>query len=133
MEYEQGYLMKSDEARRDAESGALSERGTLDAWFDVGYYALLGACPREERMAVDHPSPEVASKGALSLSAPSQVGVRYARLRYAVVKGLPRLAEVRDWATEVRAAAGKAVDDGRQVDSPVGIGPSAAAASKGTA
>lgn len=104
MTYERAFLDRSNEALQDAVSGALSARGTLDAFFEAGYLALLGACTAGERTAVDHPSAQLVAEGASRLGVDSKVGIRYASLKYSDDEELPALDELRSWATQVRAA-----------------------------
>jgi hypothetical protein len=112
--YDRTFLDMSDEALQNAESGALSVRGTLDAYFEAGYLALLGACTRRERVVVDHPSTRLVAEGASRLGVDSKVGVRYATLKYSVGEELPTLDEVRSWTAQVRAAAGGGPLDNRR-------------------
>jgi hypothetical protein len=88
----------------DAATGLLSPRGSADAAFDGGYFALLSVLTRDERVALQHPSEKAVILASQRLGLDPRQGLALACTRYSAEEW-PAPGEVIAWAESVRAQA----------------------------
>lgn len=103
------HMRLSDTYMNDATSGAMSPRGSCDAAFESGYFALLSALTSDERAASSHPSELLVVLASRRLGLDPSPGVALAAVRYSP-EAWTSLEDVVAWAEKVRARARELAD-----------------------
>ena len=98
------HMRLSDTYMNDATSGAMSPRGSCDAAFESGYFALLSALTSDERAASSHPSELLVALASRRLGLDPSPGVTLVATRYSP-EAWTSLEDVVAWAKKVRARA----------------------------